>query len=169
MVDWQPAFAVAGKWILVVAVGIFVMTMIALLIYALRKGEAGGTDVAPNIQPFGPYSPAGRRGIIVYKGVRKLKMVASRETYVSIETLLSGTATPTQWALFTGIQIALVCFWLMFVGIGLLYAPATTALSVVFLVVPSLWYFGVLKTLWDDMVAARRKLTSADSQRELPP
>jgi hypothetical protein len=134
MVDWLGALAVAGKWILFAAVGIFVTTMIPLLIYALRKGEGGGTDVAPAIQPFGPYSPTRRRGITVYKGVRKLKMVASRETYVSMETLLSGTATRAQWALFIGIQVALVCFWLVFVGIGLLYVQATKALSVLFLI-----------------------------------
>jgi hypothetical protein len=74
-------------------------------------------------------------------------MLASRETYVSMETLLSGTATRAQWALFIGIQVALVCFWLVCVRIGFLYAPATKVLSVLVLIVPSAWYFGVLKTL----------------------
>jgi hypothetical protein len=112
MVDWLPTLAAAGTWILVGAVSIFVVTMMALLTYALRSGQPGNMDVEPTIQPFGPYSPTGRRGIIAYTGVRKLKAVASRETYVSMETLLSGTATRAQWALFIGIQMLSYAFGL---------------------------------------------------------
>jgi hypothetical protein len=51
MVDWLPALAAAGKCILIVGVSIFVITVIALAIYAVRNGEPRETDVAPDIQP----------------------------------------------------------------------------------------------------------------------
>jgi hypothetical protein len=167
MADWLPALAAAGKWVLGVAVSVFVLTMMALVIYVLRKGEPSGTDVAPTIQPFGPYSPTGRRAITAYKGVRKLRVLASRETYVSMETLLSGTATRAQWALFTGIQVCLASFWLIFVGIGLLWAPSTEGWSLFLPAVSSLWFLGILKTVWDDVVAARKKLAKGTSESQL--
>jgi hypothetical protein len=104
-----------------------------------------------------------------YTGVRRLRMVASSETYVSIDTLVTGTATRAQWMVFIGIPVAFGSFWLIFVGIGLLSMPGTKVLSVLFLVVPSLWYCGVLKTLQGDIVAARTKAARAASKRERSP
>jgi len=138
----------------------------ALVIYAFRTGEPGSPDVVPTVEPFRPYSPTGRRGIRASKGVRKLKVVASRETYVSMEALLSGTATGAQWAI--GIQVCLVSFWLIFVGIGLIYAPSTNGWSLLFPAVISLWYFGILKTVWDDVAAAQRRWRSSRVKASRP-
>lgn len=162
--SWLAAIAAAGQWVLLTAIGIFVSTMIALVIYAIRRGEPGDLDVTPSMQPFGPYSPTGRRGITTYKGVRKLKVFASRETYISMKSLVSGTATREQWAVVVGIQVVLVSFWLIFLGIGLMYLPSGKGWSLAFPGITGLWLFGVFKAQWDDLVAARRKLARSSGR-----
>jgi len=46
-----------------------------------------------------------------------------------MESLVSGTATREQWAVVAGIQIALVCFSLIFLGIGPMYLPSSNGVS----------------------------------------
>jgi hypothetical protein len=154
--------AAAGKWVLVAALGIFVPTMIALVIYAIRKGEPVDAGVGPSLPPFGPGSSTGRTGTVAYRGRSTLKMLASRQTFVPMASLVRGTATREEWAVVAGIQVALISFWLIFLGVGLMHLSSSRGLSLAFPGVAGLWLARILKAQRDDYLAARRRLASSD-------
>lgn len=145
MIDALAAISVAGKWILIGAVGIFVPTVAVLALYTIRKGERAG--VTPAVQTYAPYAAYGR--------VAKLKAVAKRIEFISMESLVNGTATRTQWAVVIGIETALVCFFLIFLGLGLMELPNSSGLSLFFPAVVGLWLFRVFQAQWSDMTRAR--------------
>lgn len=154
MVEWPAAISVLGKWILIVAAGIFVPTMVALGIYTIRKGERA--DVKSAAQPLGPYAATGRSAVIAYKSAAKLKAVAQRTEFISIESLLNRTATRAEWAVVIGIETALVCFFLIFLGLGLMQLPNSSGLSLFFPAVAGLWLLRIFKAQWSDLRRTRK-------------
>lgn len=161
---WLEAIAAAGIWVLLTAIGIFVPTMLALAIYALRKGEPGDTDVVPSMPSFGPHGTGRRTGLTAYTEAWRLKALASRQTFISMESLVGRTATRGQWAVVVGIQVALVCFWLIFLGVGLIYLPGSNGASLALPAITGIWLLRILKSEWDDLVAAREKLARSDGR-----
>ncbi|HXG03996.1 MAG TPA: hypothetical protein VNO23_11370 [Candidatus Binatia bacterium] len=140
------------------AVVIFVTTMLALLTYALRGGEPDEMPVAPSMQPFGPDPATGRpAGLTASRWRSRVRVLAARRRFITMDSLVDGTATGAERAVVAGINVALVSFWLIFLGIGLVMLPKTTGISLVFPVVTGLWLFNALKSQWDDLVAARRR------------
>jgi hypothetical protein len=166
MASWLAVIASAGKWVLIAALGIFVPTMMALAIHALRKGEPADADVGPSLPPFGPGSLGGRTGTVAYRGRSKLKLLVSRQTFIPMESLVQRTATREEWAIVAGIQVALVSFWFIFLGVGLMHVSSSRGLSLAFPGVAGLWLSRIVKSQWDDFVAARRRL--ARSKEKAP-
>jgi hypothetical protein len=113
------------------------------------------------MQPFGPHAPTGRRGIVAYKRASKFKVLTSRETFITMESLLSGTASWQDWAFFVGMEVLFVCFWLIFLGFGLMLLPNSHGFSLFFPAVSGLWLFNVFQVQWQDLNRARRKLAKS--------
>jgi hypothetical protein len=166
MASWLAVIAAAGKWVLIAALGIFVPTMMALVIYALRRGEPADADLRPSLPPFGPGSPASRAGTVAYWKRSKLKLLVSRQTFIPMESLVQGTATREEWAIVAGIQVALVSFWFIFLGVGLMHLSSSRGLSLAFPGVAGLWLSRIVKAQWSDFAAARRRL--ARSKEKAP-
>lgn len=142
MVEALAAISVAGKWILMVAGGIFVPTLAALGIYAIRNGV---TD-----------DPMPRPDSIAYRGAAKLTTVAKRTGFISMESLVNGTVTPAQWAVVVGIEIALVDFFLIFLGLGLMQLADSNGLSLFLPAIAGVWLFRILDAQRRDLKRARR-------------
>lgn len=157
MSEALAAISVTGEWILIVAAGIFVPTIAALGIYTLRKGERADADVKYRVPPFAPYDARGGATSVAYKGVAKLKTAARRTEFISMESLVNGTATRAQWAVVVGIGTALVAFFLIFLGLGLMQLPNSNGLSLFFPAVVGLWLFRILDAQRRDLKQARKK------------
>ena len=155
--NWVAAAVAVGQWFLFIAGGIFVSILVALVIYVIRNGERDDSEIKPAMQPFGPHVPTGRSGITFYKGIAKLKVLGSRVAYISMESLVNGTATREQWAVVAGIQVLLVTFWLFFLGVGLMYLPNSRGLSLFFPGVVGIWFYGIVSAQLRDHKRARRK------------
>lgn len=158
MEGWLATGGVAGRWVLGLALGIFVPTMLALAIYALRRGEPDEAPVTPTMQPFGPHPATGRpTGLTATRWRSRVRLLAGRRTMITMDSLVNGTATRAERVVVVGINVALVSFWLIFLGIGLLMLPTTSGISLVLPVVTGLWLFNAMKSQWDDLAAARRR------------
>jgi hypothetical protein len=171
MEDWLATGAVAGRWVLAAAVAIFVTTMLALLVYALRRGEQDPGPPSPTMQPFGPHPATGwPTGLTASRWRSRVRVLAARRSFITMDSLVNGTATRAERAVVVGINVALVSFWLIFLGIGLVMLPKTSGISLVFPVVTGLWLFNALKSQWDDLIAARRRheRRSGRAQRRHP-
>lgn len=140
---------------LMVAAGIFVAIMLVLLVYTTRKGVRDDAEETRAGQPLGPYDALGRRTFIAHKGVAKLKAVVKRTEFISMESLMNGSATRTEWATVIGIETALVCFFLIFLGLGLMELRNSSGLSLFFPAVVGLWLLRVFKAQWSDLKRTR--------------
>ncbi|HEV8712577.1 MAG TPA: hypothetical protein VGX03_07090 [Candidatus Binatia bacterium] len=78
-----------------------------------------------------------------------------------MESLLSGTASWQDWAFFVGMEVLFVCFWLIFLGFGLMLLPNSHGFSLFFPAVSGLWLFNVFQVQWQDLNRARRKLAKS--------
>lgn len=153
--------ALAGKWILTVAGGIFLATMAALAVYTLRRGEPDEEPVRPGLRPLGPGTPSEQAGTVAYKGVARLKTLVSRRKFITMKSLLDGTATRDERAAVFGIQLAFVSFWLVFLGAALMGLPDTGWPILILPLIVGLWLFGILSAQYRDWIRARRKLARA--------
>ena len=162
MTGWLEAIALAGKWMLIGSGSVFLLTLLALAVYAWRKGVPGESDVEPTLRPFGPHSPSGQTGATRYKGKARLKVLFNRRTeFIPMDALVNGTATRGEWAVVVSIQVAFVTFWVIFLGAGLMLVPRTNGASLFLPLVVGLWLYGILSAQWRDWVKARRKLARA--------
>jgi hypothetical protein len=155
---WLAATAVVGKGILVCSGAVLLLTMGALAIYALRRGEPDDSEVEPTMRPFGPQSPTGQTGWTRYKGKTKLKVLFNRRTrFIPMEALVDGSATREEWAAVICVQLAFLSFWLVFLGGALIKLEDTNGLSLLLPVVVGFWLGGILSVQWRDLAKARKK------------
>jgi len=92
-----------GWLFLVVDLAIFVGVMIALIVYTLRRGKSDedeGRVITTSSLP-GNLDPT-------IRGVSKEKVFVSRSKFVSMQSLVNGTATKQERAFAIGITVALI-------------------------------------------------------------
>ncbi|PYM92428.1 MAG: hypothetical protein DME04_15410 [Candidatus Rokuibacteriota bacterium] len=136
--------AAVGWAILILAVTVLVTDLIAMTIYTLRRGSPdrreGKVVTVPQVLGAWPSAPSPT-------GASKVKMLRARHAYISMESLVRGTATRGERMMVLGIVTALVAFFLVFVGTGLVLAKELLVAALL-PTVPGLWLYGNLREMW---------------------
>ena len=127
--------------------------MTAMSVYTIRRGqkkdEEGRTvteDRAPNWS-LGTRLPMGRT---------KQKLLVSRREGIRMKSLVDGTATTAERLVALGIAAAFTSFFLVFVGVSLVLLEQSP-IGLLFLTVPSVFFFRFVKNAWGDYRRARAR------------
>ena len=151
-----------GVAVLVAGAAGMLLCVIALSAYTILRGRSTGrrgrvvTDHRW-LFPFASRSRQGSRTAVV----SKRKILIEKDTEISDESLVDGTATVGERLMYFGVIAFMACFYLVFVGIGL-WMFKDFPLGLMFPVVVGFWFFGNMRTFWRDRqraearVAARR-------------
>jgi len=134
-----------GWLFLVVDLAIFVGVMIALIVYTLRRGKSDedeGRVITTSSLP-GNLDPT-------IRGVSKEKVFVSRSKFVSMQSLVNGTATKQERAFAIGITVALISFSLIFPCAALISLPSAGPGILVFMLVPVAFAWSMWKTMYKD-------------------
>jgi hypothetical protein len=110
--------SVFGEKFLIVDVTLFVTTGLFLVIQMIRRGKVGedqGHVVTTN-DLMGNTDPAMR-------GISKQKVFYSRTKFVTIASLVNGTASKQDWYFVIGFNLAVMSFVCIFLGVGLTLLP----------------------------------------------
>src|SRR5439155_22066463 len=93
-------------------------------------------------------------------GRSKLRILYSKSGGMTMESLLDGTATPGERGMALGIATLFACFFLVFVGVGLLLARHL----IIGLLIPILPGFFVydrfFREVWKDYRQAKKRIAS---------
>jgi hypothetical protein len=133
-----------GWLVLVAAIMVFVADMTAMAIYTIRFGESDGT--AGRIV-------SGRRTLPLSPGARpsiarsKIRSLGDRHRYITMRSLVDGTATPAERMMVAGIITAVGSFFCIFLGLALIFA-ANNPVGLAFAIVPALWAGKFARTTW---------------------
>ena len=107
----------AGRVILIGSGVFFVADLVALSAYTLSRGaDAGPREVVTDDRPLG--TTPGR----TLFGSSKLRMLHRKSGYVTVESVVDGSATFGERMMLLGILSALLAFALIWVGMGLMLA-----------------------------------------------
>ena len=148
-----------GRGIVIVAALVLVADLAFLAIYAIRNwrtDDMQGTVVtenrALNISLNGlPLAGAGRS---------KLKILYSKSGFVTMDSLLDGTATRGERWMALGIVTLYASFFLVFVGAGLIMMKQL-AIFVLFPIIPGLFvYKSFFGPVWKAYRESRRRIAS---------
>lgn len=137
---------------------IFASSFVYLIILVIRKGKVGedqGRVVTRRRMVGDPLRST--------PGVSKEKVPYSRSKFVTIESLVDGTASNDDWRLAIGINASMFFFMLMFVGIGLSFLPRGGDLpfwpgALLFIAFPFMFTAVLIKSQYKDYKKAREKL-----------
>lgn len=143
-----------GRGILIVAVTVLVASVVAMAIFTIRRGTSDDlhgkviTENRPLNISLGTRRPMGRS---------KRRMLGSKSAWISIESLLDGTATSAERIMVAGMITMYVSFFLVFVGVGLMLMQRL--LFMVFVpVIPGLFLYRVARRARNEYRKARTKL-----------
>jgi len=147
------AAARTGWVILIGAVVVLVADFAAVSVYMIRKGKTDdqeGAVVTGGALPmsFNPTPAIGRS---------KRKVLTSKSKFVSVESLVDGSATFGDRMMVLGICIALLSFFSIFLGAGLMLMHNFVVLAL-FPVVPGVLLFKGGRSAWADYREAKAKV-----------
>lgn len=147
--------AAFGWKFLAVDVSVFLVILVSLVIYGVRRGtpEEEEGEVVTDDSAMGSLR-------LAVSGRSKKKMLLSRSRYVSMNSLLKGTASREDWVVAAGIQTLLLCFALVFLSVAMILTPSMGPLAIVFAVIPGIWLFGIFRAQYDDYRNARKRRDS---------
>ena len=133
-----------GWRILIGAIVVFVADMSAMAIYTIRHGDSGGKAhrivTEKRAMAMSP-------GLNPPTGFSKRKIRGSKHGFVTMKSLVDGTAAPAERAMVLGIFTAMGSFFLIFVGLALIGAKTNPVLLGV-MVIPTLWLWNIVKDAW---------------------
>jgi hypothetical protein len=95
-------------------------------------------------------------------GRSKLKILGSRSGFITMESLVQGTATSGERMMVLGIITLFVSFFLVWLGAGLMLMKKLWIL-VLLPVLPGLFGYYNLRDAWDDYRKARRRAADRSS------
>jgi len=148
--------AKVGWVLLIIDLTIFAGVMVSLIVYTLRRGKSGeeeGQVITTSSVP-GNLDPT-------IRGLSKEKVLLSRSKYVSMKSLVNGTATKQDWAFAIGIMVALISFSLIFACVALINLPSEGPGILFFMVVPVVFAWCMWQTMYKDY----RKATKMKQHR----
>ena len=148
------AAARVGPRVAIVAAIVLVMDLAALVLYGIRQGKSDpseGTAVNDGSLPMSLGIPIGRS---------KRKILASKSQFVSVESLVNGTATPGERAMVAGIFILYVSFFSIFLGGGLMLMKGFV-LAIFAPVIPGILVANFVYDSWTDYREVKAKLQAS--------
>jgi len=152
-----------GAWLLGIVVSVMVVDMALMVIYTIRHGQPDGrsgtveTDDEPISPPMWMKGKVGR-----WHGRYKRRILASRSGFVSNESLADGTATLGERLMVVGIITFLFCFFLVFLGMGLLMME-DNPLVLVMPVAVGVWTFHNFKSSYTDYREAKSRVAARNT------
>lgn len=161
------AFAAAagrvGWWLGGGAVTVLVCDIAALVAFTIRFGETdeGGDPIAADGGP----NPFLNTMPLAYS---RFKQFGRRNSFVTTESLVDGTATLGERLFVLGIIVFLISFFLIFVAISLVTLPGLGLVALVWPSIPGIVVYMQLRDGWHEYRAAKKKLrASCGLQRKL--
>jgi hypothetical protein len=149
------AAARVGWVVLSFAVTVFVVDVIAVMIYTWRHGESD--DQKGKVITESRSLSSMSLGYPPLMGWSKRKILGSKSEFVTVESLVAGTATFAQRMYVLGIIIAFVSFGLIWAGIGLM-GMKYLLIFILVPVLPGLWVYYNLQDDWKAYRKAKQKL-----------
>lgn len=146
-----------GLGIVIFAGTVLVADLAAMIVYTLRHGQSDhlqGKVITENR----PLSAMSLR-IPPPMGWSKRKMLGSKSGYVTMDSLVDGSATFAERMMVVGIITAMVSFFLVFVGVGLLLTK-DLLIFVLFPVIPGIWLYNILRHVWQDYQRVKKKVAA---------
>lgn len=146
-----------GERVLIVAIVVLVADMAALVIYTIRHGESDRTKgkVFVANRPLRSMS----LGYGPLMGWSKVKSLGGKRSFVTMESLVDGSATLAERMMVVGIVAVFIAFFSIFLGVGLILMKRL-AILVLFPVVPGLFVLRAASEAWKDYRAAKKKIAA---------
>jgi len=157
--DFVEAASQVGWDILIFAVTVLVAALAAMIVYTLRHGQPDhrqGKVITEN-QPLTSMS----LGIPPPMGWSKRKILGSKTGYITMESLIDGTATFGERMMVCGILAAMVSFFLIFVGVGLM-AMKQLLIFILFPIIPGIWLYRIVREDWQQYQNAKKRVAARD-------
>jgi hypothetical protein len=139
---------------------VLVLDIVPMAIYTIRQGKTDirkGTVIADGPLPGLSVNPLGRS---------KRKILASKNKFITMESLLKGTATFGERMMVLGIFILYISFFFIFVGGALITMKEWLIVAILFVVVPGLWvYAALIHPVWRDYREVKAKLRKSGAKK----
>jgi hypothetical protein len=151
---FEAAAARLGPVILVTSAVVLVADLAAMIVYTIRNGRSDGHSgkvVGDGPLPMSLDIPMGRS---------KRKYLGKKSDYVSVESLIDGSATFGERMMVVGICTLFASFFLIFCGVGLILMRHIAILGL-FPVVPGIVVYKFANSVWVDYREAKRKFAVA--------
>jgi len=145
--DFVDAASGIGRGILIFAVAVLVSDILAMAIYTFRHGESGDESgkVITEDRPLSSVS----RGYPLLMGRSKVKILGSKSGFVTMKSLVDGTATFGERLLVFGIITAFLSFSLIWLGMGLMMMNKIWIIAVFIPILPGLFVYYNLRRDWE--------------------
>lgn len=149
---------------------LFVVDLLALMIYASRSGKVEPDEghvvtenrplaASDSLELGGSGAPGGR-----YWG--KHEVFLSRSTFITDMSLVDGTATQAQRLLVRGMKLAGILFWLAWVCGGLALLPSQPVLGMFFVILMTYAFLVSVRSVRKGRAEALRKLQERQASRQ---
>lgn len=151
-----------GQDVLIFAVTVLVVDLVAMIVYTIRHGQSDNLEgkVITENRPLGAislrYPPL--------MGLSKRKMLGSKSGYVTMDSLVDGSATFAERMMVVGIITAMVSFFLIFVGVGLLLMK-DLLIFVLFPVIPGMWLYTIVREVWQEHQEASKRVARGHTEQ----
>lgn len=148
-IPWYRAFteaaARAGYVIIIVAVTLLVLDLAAIVTYMIRHGTKD--DSQGSVVEEGPLPMDVNMGV----GRSKRKILYKRNDFISMKSLVSGTATRGERMMVLGFFVLVTSFVSIFVGSGLMFMKDLLVMGLFFPAIPVFWAAAKLACpIWRD-------------------
>jgi hypothetical protein len=149
-----------GPWVVALGAAVLVVDLAVLVVLTIRHGKPDGR--AGTVVPDGPLPL--KLGFTT--GRSKRKILGGKEAFVTMDSLVSGSATSADRILAAGVGVLFLSFWSIFVGVGLIVARQLLIVGVLLAAVPGLWVYGsLIRPVWAAYRTATAKERSAHSHQ----
>jgi hypothetical protein len=141
-------------WVILIAdLTFFASAMTCLIVYVVRRGKSNEEEgqVITTSEVLGSFDPTAQ-------GISKEKVLVSRSEFVSMQSLVDGTATKQEVAFAICVTLAFISFSLIFACVALINLPSQGPGILLFMVVPVAMGWSLWKSMYKDYRDAKKKL-----------
>lgn len=153
-------------WVVLIFAGtVLVADIAAMTIYTIRQGQSDHLE-GKVITENRPLSAMSLR-IPPPMGWSKRKMLGSKSEFITMDSLVDGTATFGERMMVVGIFTAFVSFFSIFVGAGLMLMKNLLIL-VLFPVIPGIWLYRFMRETLQHYQEAKRRVAARGLIEQVP-
>jgi hypothetical protein len=146
-----------GWALVIISVIVLVAALAAMIVYTIRYGQSDklkGTVVTEH-RPLTSMSV----GIPPPSGWSMRKMLGGKNEFITMESLIDGTATVGERMMAGGIVTAMVSFFLIFVGVGLM-SMKKLLICILIPIIPGIWLYRIVSDVWQDYRKAKKRVAA---------